>query len=363
MNAHLKHRVEATFRHASMGFIGRLARLSPHERVEFQKQKITKILLVRPSFRMGNSILATPAIFLFQRNFPEAQIDFLGSPISEILFQNLPIERHYAITRQFPDASWAYFALARRIRSARYDLAVEVSGSQSATGALFVGVSGARFRVGCRGKWDQWFNVKVGRPDSKSKYEILPRLVSSLGLTGDQVLPSIVLTPAEKETELTNLASLLGESYGADVGVFVGARISGEKRWPKEQFVRLISGLRVGGKRVIVFVGPEEEDILAYYRRELRPDIPVIYEPSLRKFAGMIAACKLFVTCDSGPMHLACALRVRTVAVFLKANFQHWGPPASLARIAYEEGGISYRRVLHMCLEELSHKHDDPLHS
>ena len=50
---------------------------SKEERLDFGKERIERILLVRATFRLGDSILATPAIFLFRRNFPHARIDFV----------------------------------------------------------------------------------------------------------------------------------------------------------------------------------------------------------------------------------------------------------------------------------------------
>src|SRR5436190_10467300 len=96
---------------------------SPDVAVDLARAPVRKILLVRGNFRMGDSLLATPAIFLFRENFPDAAIDFVGSPMSRALFKNLPIDRHYEITRRFPDATWSYFALIQRLRAADYDLA------------------------------------------------------------------------------------------------------------------------------------------------------------------------------------------------------------------------------------------------
>ena len=49
---------------------------------DLPKEGIDRILLVRATFRMGDSVLATPAVFLFRRRFPRAKIDFVGAPIS-----------------------------------------------------------------------------------------------------------------------------------------------------------------------------------------------------------------------------------------------------------------------------------------
>ena len=68
----------------------------------------------------------------------------------------------------------------------------------------------------------------------------------------------------------------------------------------------------------------------------------------------MISGCSLFVTSDTGPMHLGCAVGVRTVAIFARPTFERWGPPADLAHILYRSGGVSPEEVLAVCASELS---------
>lgn len=147
-----------------MRMMALVTRQSKEEPLDFGKERIERILLVRPTFRLGDSILATPAIFLFRRNFPHARIDFVGAPIAKVLYRNLPVDHLFAITKRFPDASWAYPALVKRIRAVGYDLAVDVSATKSAIASFIVGFSGARFRAGCRGRRDRWFNVRITRP-------------------------------------------------------------------------------------------------------------------------------------------------------------------------------------------------------
>jgi heptosyltransferase-3 len=354
MSLPVLYRLNKTISGAAGGIIGMATRRSPDVEVDLGRVAIRKILLVRGNFRMGDSVLASPAILLFRKNFPGARIDFVGSPMSRTLFENLPIDRHYEITRRFPDASWAYFGLIKQIRSEGYDLAVDVSGSQSAMGAFVVGFSGAPLRAGLRGKRDRWLNIRVARPAERNKYRALPALVAALGLESGEVLPSIAITAAEKAEGKQRMETALGRGPGPLVAVFVGGRVSRRKRLPAEFFIELTAALKRTVAKVAMFVGPEEKSLIDFFKRSLGPDIPVLFEPSVRTFAAMVAGCDLFVTADSGPMHLACAVGTRTVAIFQKADHRHWGPPESRARIVYRRGGATVDEVLKACLEELS---------
>ena len=353
-NKAFRYRLDRKIRASVMWGMSWITHRSREERVDLQRQNIKRILLVRSIFRMGDSILATPAILLLRKNFPEAKIDFVGPRISKALFQNLPIDRHYEVYQSFPKVCWSYLVLLKRIRAAKYDLAIDVSGSSAALGSFIVGFSRARFCAGIRGKWDRWFNIRLPRPATKNKYGNLSELVASMGLESPRIFPRLILSPREMEEGRIRIRALRPSTERPIVGVFVGGRKTRGKRWPTENFLQLVVKLRGDGIKPIIFVGPEEKDLLWSFQEALRYRVPVVYEPDARAFASLVANCDLFVACDSGPVHLACALRVRTVAIFLKNNFDHWGPPAELGRIVYHKDAVSAESVFEGCCRELS---------
>jgi heptosyltransferase-3 len=331
-----------------------LAPSSTEVQVDLRRENIQRILLVRSLFRMGDSILATPAILLMRKNFPQAKIDFVGPRIAKVLLQNLPIDHHYEVFQSFPKVCWSYLLLLKQVRAAKYDLALDVSGSSTALGAFIIGFSAARLRAGLRGKWERWFNLRLPKPASKSQYANMPQLVAALGLKSEPIFPKLVLSTEEKALGRKRIETLVAPAESKIVGVFVGGRKSRGKRWEKENFIELATRLLADGVRPIIFVGPEEPELLPYFTAALSQRAAVVCEADARAFAGLVANCDLFVACDSGPVHLACALGIRTVAIFLKNNFTHWGPPAELARIVYHEQGPTLDMVLQAYREELA---------
>jgi heptosyltransferase-3 len=322
--------------------------------IDLRCEKIDKILLARPNFRLGNSILALPSIHLFRKNYPNAKIDFVGSPVSQALIANLPVDKHYQVGRGFPESSWAYPALLMNLRHEHYDLAVEVSCSQSALGAFLVGLSGARLKVGREGKWDFWYDAKISKPTELNKYRLLPAFVAAMGLETEEVFPKIILSAAEVAAGSEIIRSAGLRDRAPIVGVFVGGRKRHGKRWPANNFMGLIQKLKARGIQVVAFLGPEERKLTAYFNQNLTAHTPVIFEPSLRKFAAVVSRCELFLACDSGPMHLACALGVRTIAIFRNKDFYRWAPPSHKARIVHDPKGDSVEAVEAACLAELS---------
>lgn len=351
----LRYRIDRWIRQLVMRVIGRCAPRSDEVNADLLKSaSIKKILLIRANFRMGNTVLALPAIAGFRKHFPEARIDFVGSPISDLLFRHQPLNHHYTAPRRFPRVLWQYPQLIRLLRANRYDVAVDVSCSQSGVGAFIVGFSGARIRVGLAGKWDRLFNLKISRLNAGNKYLKLTEFLAAMRLEVTEPVGSLEFSPVEKAEGLSKLESFMGNTKGKKVGVFLGARKLRGKRWPVENFKELIYGLDHRGFNVVAFLGPEENDIADPLKVSLGPRIPVIYEPSVRKFAALIAPLDLLICCDSGPMHLACSVGVPVLAIFQERDVARWAPPATTARVVYGANGVGALEVLDAALDELS---------
>jgi heptosyltransferase III len=331
--------------------IGWLTPKRPNVDLDPRDPSIRRILLVRVNFRMGNAILTLPAIDAFRTNFPDAKIDFLGSPISSLLFRHQPLNQHYAAPRRFPQVVWQNPLLIRRLRANRYDLAVDVSCSHSSAAAFVIGLSAARIRVGLAGKGDRVLNLKVPKLRERNKYRKLSEFLRALKLARINTVGAIEFSKEEKEEACARLQSLAARTSGKVAGVFVGGRKLRGKGWPAENFLEVIAGLRQSGVGVVVFLGPEEKGMNDFFKSSLAPDVRLVFEPAVRKFAALVAQLDLLICCDSGPMHLACAAGVRVVALFQPRDVNRWAPPPSAARVVVD---ASAAQVLAAALDEIA---------
>lgn len=338
-----------------MRVISALASGRNNATIDPRGQDLKRILLVRANFRIGNAILTLPALATFRKNYPNARIDYLGSALSRSLFLHQAIDRHYETPRRFPQVLWRYFILLRRLRANRYDLALDVSCSQSGLASFIIGLSGARIRAGCAGKWDGLFNYRIDKLRQANKYDKLGELLTALGLHSINAVGRLEFSAAELSAGEAALTEVVGKIVQPIVGVFLGGRKLRGKRWPLENFAQVIAGLSQKGFRVVTFLGPDEADIAAEIKTVLGPGARLVSEPSLRKFAAMVTRLDLFICCDSGPMHLACALGVRVLAIFRERDLLRWAPPPSAARTVSSDETVSGAAVLSAALEELSY--------
>src|SRR5262245_26077636 len=105
---------------------GRLVELIlplPANRSIAELPPVRSVLLVRPNFRIGNTILATPLIPALRNLFPGAQLSVLGAENTEALLAHLSVDRVYVVSRRFILRPWLLVGLFRRLRAARIDVA------------------------------------------------------------------------------------------------------------------------------------------------------------------------------------------------------------------------------------------------
>ena len=349
----LRYRVDRLVRSTVMLVIGWLA---PKDRPQILKSgdSLKRVLLVRTNYRIGNAILTLPAIQAFRARYPGAEIDFVGAPIARVLFENQSLNHFYDAPRRFPGVVWKFPLLLRRLRARHYDLAVEVSCSQSGIGAFVVGFSGARIRAGCAGKWDHLLNLKVAKLRETNKYSKLVEFLSAIGLENAPAVGSLKFTELEAAGGSVRFDALATSKRSLTVGVFIGARKLRGKRWPLENFIALIGALQRSGYHVVTFLGPDESDMADSLKTQLQAGSAIVSEPSIRKFAAIVANLDLFICCDSGPMHLACSVGVPVLAIFQQRDVARWAPPSTVARALYADGEVSEGVVLQAALEELS---------
>ena len=74
-------------------------------------------------------------------------------------------------------------------------------------------------------------------------------------------------------------------------------------------------------------------------------------EPDIRRVAALISGCQAVFTPDSDPMHLSIAVGTKTVALFVKPNFDRYGPRQPKGEVVFDTYGTSADRALQTILK------------
>ncbi|MCX6622079.1 MAG: lipopolysaccharide heptosyltransferase II, partial [Acidobacteria bacterium] len=128
---------------------------------------------------------------------------------------------------------------------------------------------------------------------------------------------------------------------GSPIGVSPGAAYGGAKRWLPERFAEAaISLAGTLAEPVALFGAPSERPLCEQVAATIRASGIAVHdfagETSLGQFIDLAAACRVFLTNDSGAMHIASALGIPTVAVFGATNEFGTGPTGDLSRVVRE---------------------------
>ena len=115
---------------------------------------------------------------------------------------------------------------------------------------------------------------------------------------------------------------------GPLVGISPGATFGTAKRWPARRFAELASALsKEAGATCVYFGSPMERDMAEEVMALANvPAISLAGKTSLAQFIELIQGCDLFVTNDTGTMHVAAALSVPILAIFGPTNEQETAP-------------------------------------
>ena len=128
------------------------------------------------------------------------------------------------------------------------------------------------------------------------------------------------------------------------IGVSPGAAYGNAKRWLPERFAEAAAAAARAAGRGGLFgsaCGARTLRTVAATRIRALPVHNFAGETTLREFIDLAAACRLFLTNDSGAMHIASALGVPTVAVFGATDDTTTGPTGPLARVVREHAECS----------------------
>ncbi len=283
-----------------------------------------KILVIRLS-SLGDIIHALPAFQSLRRSFPAADIDWLVEERARFLLTAVPgLNRVIAIDtvaprrKTFSGASWSSVVGAlRTMRSTRYDVSIDFQGLLK-TGLLGL-LSGARRRIGFghRLVWEKpahWFYTeRVDHSGNAVHVIALNRLLAAAAGAGPADGPVELKVPAEI-TEAVE-ARLVQQNLANFVIINPGGGWP-TKRWALRRYGELADRVaRQLGTEVVVTTGPGEEGLYSGISAAGSRALPHFQVPFL-ELIPLVKRARLFISGDTGPFHLACALGVPVVGIF-----------------------------------------------
>lgn len=297
-------------------------------------------------------MLSLPALRAVRERFPKARVTVAagvaGAAVVELSgYANATIPVDRVALRDGPKAVsvWRIARLVRDIRRRRFDFVIDLH-SLSETNLLgfFSGASNRLFASRPGRSLDFLSNVRPAssrgssRAEAKHAVDRYLEVLRPLGIDITHRAPRLL---TRREDDAAIEAMLLREKANTAVmlaGLFPGAGHP-SRRWPLERFVELAESLtRNDEVRIVLFAGPEERPLVPEMRRRFPSGTVVLDRLSIPQLASALARLSVFVSNDTGPLHIAAAVGTAVVALLDKPSPRSFAPLAPRRRLIYSDG-------------------------
>ena len=269
------------------------------------RTRVTSILIILPNW-LGDAVMATPAIEALCEFYPHATLTLVGSFVSIEALKYHPLcKRHYIDeTKKSGSRFINTYKFAKTL--GKHDVAISFRNQLHSS--LLLKLTGSTTTI-ARDSWHAALLLDL-HPKAKE---------------GHLVEQYVSLVETLTKTEVSNISALrlFIEPYRYDVptlGINPGATYGSAKRWYPEKFAKVAANY-ANSYDIVIFGGPSETEMAKAIEDELTTlginnFTNLAGTTTIKELCSHIGGLSLFITNDSGPMHVAAAYQVPTVAIF-----------------------------------------------
>jgi len=296
-------------------------------------QESCKNLLVRGVNWIGDAVMTLPALGVLRKALPKTKISLLVKPWVSPLFEKNPNVDEIIVYGNEYSGVIGKLKLSRMLNKKGFCGTILFQNAFEA--ALITFFAGIKERVGYD-RDGRGFLLTTAIPVPRNERKVHQiyyylNLLEKIGITGEYSEPYIYLSLDERLSART----LLKEMKRPILGINPGAEYGSAKRWLPERFAEVINWFMKDTKgSVVIFGGLSEveisDEIYKKVNSELRTPnfiLDLVGKTSLRELISLISECDVFVTNDSGPLHIAYALATPLIAIFGSTDPELTGPP------------------------------------
>jgi len=305
---------------------------------ELRTLRPDRVCLIKPS-SLGDIVHALPVLSALRSLWPESHIAWVvnrglrglldGHPdLDEVI----PFDRSKLRLNAGGIGSVARFL--RDLSGRRFDLAVDLQGLLRS--GLMTAATGATVRVGLAGAREgasAFYQYKVPSPEPEA--HAVDRLLKVAEAFGADV-SSPTFRVAIGDDDRSWAAQILGPLAGPRLAINIGARWL-TKRWPPEQFAIVARrAIEERGMSLVLVGAPEDRPLVDALNKAIGPVegiVDLCGSTTLPRLAAVASMVDVFLSNDTGPLHLAAASGARTVGVYTCTSPGRTGPygPRSVA--------------------------------
>lgn len=283
-------------------------------------------LLIRGTNWIGDAVMTLPAVSAIRETWPQAQISVLAKPwLAEVYRLSKDIDRMIIFEEPGRHAGIiGKMRLSEELRETRFDCAILLQNAIEA--AIIAKLAGIPLRAGYNSDGRGWLLTHSIRRTAQIRrvHQIFYYL---------EMVQALGCRPAKRDVYLhkgddyDDLAEKLFSRFGIAgnkplIGIAPGAAYGPAKRWFPERFAAVADWLiSQYDAQALIFGSAGDAPSAAEVKKNSRYSlIDISGKTNLKEAIALIVSCDLFISNDSGLMHIAGALGVPTVAIFGSTN-------------------------------------------
>jgi lipopolysaccharide heptosyltransferase II len=281
-------------------------------------------VLIRSPNWLGDACMAIPALRALKMGRPDVRVTVFGPDKLEKLWLSLPEVDAYIgkVGRE------GLLEASKRIRKSKIEYAVGILFTNSTRSTLEFWLAGIPRLVGHRGYLRSLLLNQIS-PESPNGVRPLHHSDKYLQIVTDA--GAVVHNTREFKSTSSQIGGQGGDSRPLRLGICAGAEYGPAKRWPTERFAEAANMISERLKPIqsewFLFGAPGETAMGETLSARLRvPHQNRVGKTSLSELISELQTCDLLLTNDTGTMHLAAALGVRTVSIFGSTEPSLTGP-------------------------------------
>ena len=315
-----------------------LVRIDKSERVDINFGDVKKILIVRQHNQLGDMLCAVPLLRAIRQRFRNAKVTLITSPVNyEVVKDNPFVDEVLNFDKvKFFISPSKIFEFVRKLKSG-FDIAiVPVTVSISTTSNLLAYFSNARVRIGpasLDGKENPTaflFNYQVDldwrSEEKKHQTERNLDIVRPFGIDTDDL--SYVIPYFDEDREFAEKILSIGGDFKFVIGYHPGAG-KVKNRWSADNFAEL--ALKLANKFnafTLITAGPMDDEPVERMKKQIDGKIEylILRNERISRIVAVIDKIDLFITNDTGIMHVAGATSTPVISLFGSTNPYQWSP-------------------------------------
>jgi heptosyltransferase-2 len=301
---------------------------------------LLNVLIIRQHNQFGDLLASVSLFRAIKEKYPGCHITLIASP-----------ENYYAVTRnEFIDELFifnkhkilqlGYFSELKKVLKKKYDMTiVPATVSVSLTSCILAALSNSKVKIGPnsldgnKNIYAYMFNNGINLdwrkyPDAHVSDFIL-EIIRPFGITTKNFNSSITFNDIDTKYVHEFLASLSPPKPELTIGFHIGAGKLLNK-WPIPKFIQLIERIRSGYSLKFYFTGSNaDKEDLNIIKNRFGNESGYFMDRSIPEVAALVSISDLFITNDTGVMHVAGAVETSQISLFGPTNPFNWAPVGS----------------------------------